>query len=425
MAPEKSAHFPASAPSPIQCKVLMESGERLALISVAVNVAVTALKYFLGVFAGSLALLADAVHSSADVVSSASIWAGLRISRRKSKRFPYGLYKVENLVALVTAVLILLAGYEIFRTVLAGGENIKAERLPYAIGGVILIGLILFTFSRYELKRAHVLNSPSLKADAQHLTTDLFSTGIILLGLTGSYWRPAFPLDQVAALVIVVFIAWVGLRIATDAIRVLLDASLDFDTLSRIREIIAEIPQVDRIISLTGRNSGRYKFIEADLALRVKELDKAHFLANQVEQRIQEHVPNVDHILIHYEPVAKETRVVALPVTADQRQLSEHFGEAPYFLLITLKREDNRLLEEKWVSNPFRTEEKAKGIKVSEWLVGLGVDEIITAKDLEHKGPYYVFSDNKVEMRHTEMRTLGDITGSLIQPPEAAGQVQE
>jgi cation diffusion facilitator family transporter len=403
----------------------MEPGERLALISVAVNLAVTGLKYFFGVFAGSLALLADAVHSSADVVSSASIWAGLRISRRKSKRFPYGLYKVENLVALGTAGLILLAGYEIFRTVLAGGENVKAERLPYAIAGVVLIGLILWAFSRYELRKAKKLDSPSLKADAHHLTTDLFSTGVILVGLAGSYLRPGFPLDQIAALIIVALIAWVGLKIALDAIRVLLDASLDFDTLSRIRDIILENPQVDKIISLTGRNSGRYKFIEADLALRVKELDKAHFLATQIEKRIKEQVPHVDHVLIHYEPVAKDTRVVALPAAADKERLSEHFGEAPYFLVITLKRTDSQVLEEKWLVNPFQTEEKAKGIKVSEWLVGMGVDEVIMAKDIEHRGPYYVFSDNRVDMQHTEMRDLRDIIGSITQSPQGPNQGRE
>jgi cation diffusion facilitator family transporter len=95
----------------------MDAGERLALASVAINVLVAGLKFFLGVFSGSLALLADAVHSSADVVSSASIWAGIRISRRKTKMYPFGLYKVENLVALLTAAIIFLAGYEIVHTV--------------------------------------------------------------------------------------------------------------------------------------------------------------------------------------------------------------------------------------------------------------------------------------------------------------------
>lgn len=285
----------------------IDDSERLALSSLGINLVVAGLKYFLGVFSGSLALLADAVHSSADVVSSASIWAGIRISRRKTKRFPYGLYKVENLVALFTSGLIFLAGYEIVRSVLWVGERVRAARLPYAVGGVIAIALILLSFSRYELKKAKKLNSPSLQADAQHLATDLFAACVILAGLVGTYLQIKFPVDKAAALVIVGLIAWVGVKIAVDAIRVLLDASLDFNTLNTIREIILGSPQVNKINSLTGRNSGRFKFIEAELTLKVRELEKAHFVANQIESRIKSQVPNVDQILIHYEPVKKET----------------------------------------------------------------------------------------------------------------------
>jgi len=400
----------------------MDDAERLALSSLGINLLVTGLKYFLGVFSGSLALLADAVHSTADVISSASIWAGIRISRRKTKRFPYGLYKVENLVTLITSGLILLAGYEIVRSVLWAGERVRAARLPYATFGVIAVGLILLGFSRYELKRARSLNSPSLEADAQHLTTDLFSSCIILVGLAGTYFQVKLPLDRVAALVIVVLIVRVGVKIAVDAIRVLLDASLDFKTLNTIRDIILETPQVSAINGLTGRNSGRFKFIEADLALKVRELEKAHFVADQIENRIKFRVPHVDHILIHYEPVKKETQVIALPVAEDRMHLSEHFGEAPYFLLLTLKSGDGRLLEESWLSNPFQTVAKGKGIKVSEWLVSLGIDEVVTPKSFAHKGPHYVFSDNGVEVRQTEESNLNEIKGSLIGSHQAGSR---
>jgi cation diffusion facilitator family transporter len=402
-----------------------DDAERLALSSLGINLLVTGLKYFLGVFSGSLALLADAVHSSADVVSSASIWAGIRLSRRKTKRFPYGLYKVENLVALITSGIILLAGYEIVRTVLWARERVRAERLPYAIVGVIAIALILLSFSRYELKRARKLNSPSLEADAQHLTTDLFSSCIILVGLTGTYFQVKFPLDKVAALIIVGLISWVGVKIAVDAIRVLLDASLDFKTLNTIRGIILETPQVSEINALTGRNSGRFKFIEADLALKVRELPKAHFVVNQIENRIKSRVPHVDHILIHYEPMQRETQVIALPVADDRMHLSEHFGEAPYFLLLTLKRADGTILEESWLSNPFQAVAKGKGIKVSEWLVSLGIDEVVTPKSFAHKGPHYVFSDNGVEMRQTEECNLNEIKGSLLSLREAGTRGQD
>jgi cation diffusion facilitator family transporter len=397
----------------------MHAGERLALGSVLINLLVTALKYFLGVFSGSLALVADAVHSTADVISSASIWAGIRLSQRKTKQFPYGLYKVENMVALMTSGLILLAGYEIARSVLWAGESVKAARLPYAIMGVIAVAAILLGFSRYELKRAEQLDSPSLEADAQHLTTDLFSTSVILLSLAGTYFQVKFPLDKIAALIIVALIAWVGMKIAVDAIRVLLDASLDFNTLNTIREIILETPQVNNINVLTGRNSGRFKFIEADLGLNVRELDKAHFVASQIEARIKSRVPHVDHVLIHYEPVQKETRFIALPMAEDKIHLSEHFGDAPYFLLLTLRDQDKRLLAEQLLTNPHRAVQSGKGIQVSEWLISLGVDEVITTKNFEHKGPFYVFGDAGVAVHQTDQSSIDEIKRGLAPQGEA------
>jgi len=60
-----------------------------------------------------------------------------------------------------------------------------------------------------------------------------------------------------------------------------------------IKKIKSKTPQVSKINALTGRNSRRFKFIEADLALKVRELEKAHFVANQIENRIKSRVPHV------------------------------------------------------------------------------------------------------------------------------------
>jgi predicted Fe-Mo cluster-binding NifX family protein len=79
-----------------------------------------------------------------------------------------------------------------------------------------------------------------------------------------------------------------------------------------------------------------------------------------------------------------------------------------------LKSEDGRVLNESWLTNPFQTVEKGKGIQVSEWLVSLGIDEVITAKSFAHKGPSYVFSDNEVQMHQTEERSIREIKKFLV-----------
>jgi predicted Fe-Mo cluster-binding NifX family protein len=89
--------------------------------------------------------------------------------------------------------------------------------------------------------------------------------------------------------------------------------------------------------------------------------------------------------------------------------LSDHFGEAPYFSLIRLRNPGNVVEEEKTLANPYVKEEKAKGIKVSEWLVENGVDTVFTRKGFDGKGPAYVFSSAEAELKVTDIRTIDEI----------------
>lgn len=110
---------------------------------------------------------------------------------------------------------------------------------------------------RYERKKAHLTNSPSLAADAEEYKTDLYATFIILGSFLGNLLH--LNLDRIASLIISFFIFKAGGVLFVGAIRVLLDASLDFETLDKVKTIISEEPQVDEIKSLTGRkNKERY-----------------------------------------------------------------------------------------------------------------------------------------------------------------------
>ena len=389
----------------------MEQSEKTALLSVAINLLLVLIKYILAILSGSVALLADAIHSFSDVISSATVLAGIKISKRKSKNFPYGLYKVENLVSLISALFIFFAGYEIVHTVLFREQSLRTQYLPYAMAGVLVTMVITFLFSRYELRLGEKIGSPSLIADAQHIRTDMLSSGVILCGLVGGFFR--WPLDRVAALVVVVFVFRAGFNIFLDAIRVLLDASLDFESMDKVKTAILAHPQVTSIHSLRGRNSGRFKFIEADIGLRVRELERAHHISRQIEAEIMEMVPNVDQILIHYEPEKRETRVCAIPLHQDKISLSEDFGEAPYYFFVTIRDKDRLTIEERTLANPYKDESRAKGLKVSNWLLEEGVDAVYTSKSIKKKAPGYVLSDADVEMVVSKTKQLGDLLREL------------
>jgi cation diffusion facilitator family transporter len=371
----------------------MDISRKTAWLSVLVNTVLTGLKAVLAVLTGSLAIKADAIHSLTDVVSSLIIVAGITISQRSSQRFPYGLYKVENLVSLGTSLLIFIAGYEIVSEVLTGSSLLLAEEVPLAIGGVLLSIVITFAFSRYESKKGLETGSPSLIADAKHIWTDMLSSVVILAALLGSLVGIA--LDRYAALVVVLFIAHSAFVILLDSVRVLLDASLDYASVERIRETALADPRVVEIKELRARNAGRYKFVELDVVLRVKELSKGHTVSQEIEQRIKSRLENVDHVVIHFQPLQKRETIFAVPLDHDKQTISLHFGEAPFFRLVTVLHQngENTMSADSLYSNPFSQEEKAKGIKVANWLLEKSTDILIVRQDLTGKGPAFVLGD--------------------------------
>lgn len=371
----------------------MDISRKTAWFSVLTNTVLTGLKAVLALLTGSLAIKADAIHSLSDVVSSLIIVAGITISQRSSQRFPYGLYKVENLVSLGTSFLIFIAGYEIVSEVLTGSSLLITEQIPLAIGGVLLSILITFAFSRYESKKGQETGSPSLIADAKHIWTDMLSSLVILAALLGHLVGIA--LDRYAALVVVLFIARAAFAILLDSVRVLLDASLDYGSVERIRETALADPRVVEIKELRARNAGRYKFVELDVVLRVKELSKGHAVSQEIEQRIKSRIENVDHVVIHFQPLQRKETIFAVPLDHDKQTISLHFGEAPFFRLVTVlhQGDDNTMSADSLYINPFSQEEKAKGIKVANWLLEKGMDILIVRQDLTGKGPAFVLGD--------------------------------
>jgi cation diffusion facilitator family transporter len=389
----------------------VEASERMGIYSLAVNLSLTGLKAALAVFSGSLALTADAVHSSVDVVGSLVVLGGLIIARRKSKAFPYGLYKVENVAAIVVALLIFLAGYEIAREAWQGTARVLMAS-SVILAGAALAVLIPLAFSRYEARMAKTTNSPSLAADSRHFQTDVLSSGVVLIALAGS--RLGWPLDRIGAAVVVIFIAWAGWELLADGMRVLLDASLDAETLARVRGLMEDQPAVAAVKSLTGRNAGRYRFLEAEVTLRTHDLDKAHAVGRRLEEDIRREIAHVDRVLIHYEPTAKERSRYAVPLSDLSGTISQHFGEAPYFALITIRLSDGEVERQEVVANPHTKLPKAKGIQVAEWLVGQKVDVVLVKESLHNKGPEYVFANAGVEMHEVVADTLAAALATLI-----------
>jgi cation diffusion facilitator family transporter len=379
--------------------------ERWGWYSIGINVLLAAINLGIALASGSLAVRAEMVHNGVDFLTAVAVLIGLRLSTRKSKEFPYGLYKLENVITVGLAVMIFVTAYEIARDALFTPAQVATVD-PWMLGGVIVATIIPLVFSHFELQAGQEANSPALIADAKEYRAHVFTTGVVFAALLGQRFN--LPLDRVAALVIVVAIGKTGWELLSDGMRVLLDASLDPDTLLEIREIILDEPTVDELKWITGRNAGRFRFVEAELTLRVRNLEKAEVVTRSIEAQINQAVPHVERVLIHAEPMERTHLRYAAPLAEADGALSEHFGEAPYFALVRLRLSDSTVEERRTLANPFSQEERAKGIKVAEWLVDHKVDVVFLRESLRGKGPTYVFGDAAVEMRQTDAVTLDD-----------------
>lgn len=390
---------------------------RIGLYSLAVNLVLVAAKLSLSSVTGSLALRADGIHSLVDVFASIALILGLVISRRKSRNFPYGLYKVENLVSAVISLLLFFTAYEIVAEAVRNSTAATSYG-SWVLAVVAVLVLIPFLFARYELNAGRKYNSPSLIADGSQFRADVLGSSVVFIGLLGQLL--GLPLDRVAAGIIALFIVYAAWGLLISSMRVLLDASVDREMLEKIRVVIQATPMVATVQDLVGRNSGRYVFVEATVTMRTADLKKAHFVSQEIERSVKSAVPNIDRLLVHYEPETKTQQRYVVTLSNREGQISEDFGKSAFFVLVDIDSKQRTVIRQEIIANPYREVEKGRGIKVAEFLLTYKPDIVVARETLVGKGPGYALADAGTEIRQTEAKSLDELLSQLT--AGAAGQ---
>lgn len=391
---------------------MQETGiQKVAVYSLLVNLGLVGTKLSLSMISGSLALRADAVHSLVDVFASMALILGLVVSNRKSKSFPYGLYKVENIVSIIISLLLFLSAYEIAL------EAIRGNNAAIGLDGWILIAvailiLVPLIFGSYEVDIGRKANSPSLIADGSEFKADVLTSSLVFLSLLGQSF--GLPLDRYAAFVIAFFIIKAGWEILVSGMRVLLDASVDAKTLEKIHSLVEEEPVVGTVKEVIARNSGRYLFVEVSVTLRIADLKRAHLVGQHIEEKIRKEIPNVDRVIIHYEPFSKILIRYAVPLADIGGKIGQHFGESPYFALIDIDSKLRKLQGQTIVVNLHKDLPKGKGLKVAQSLLSYKPDVILAKESLVGKGPGYALAEAGVETIQTNASSVGELVDKLM-----------
>jgi cation diffusion facilitator family transporter len=380
--------------------------ERWGWYSIGVRVILVLINLAIARVSGSLTVAAEAIHNAVDLVAAAAVLIGLKLSTRKSRTFPYGLYKLENVVAVGLAVMVFVGAYEIVQNaILTPPRPVRVD--SWMLVGTVAATVLPLVFSHFELRAGEKANSPALVADAREYRIHVLTTGMVFVALLAQRFH--LPLDRVAALVVVVVIGKTGWDLLADGMRVLLDASLDTDKVVRIRDIILSEPAVVELKWVTARNAGRFRFMEAEIALRISDLEKAEAIVRHIETLVRQAVPQVDRVVIHAEPMQRTHLWYAVPLDDREGTVSEHLGDAPFFALLRVRVCDDRVEDRRILPNPHRALDRGKGIRVAEWLVEQNADVVVLRDDMHGKGPPYVFGDAGIVVQETSATRLAEV----------------
>lgn len=197
----------------------MNRKEQAILVTLVMDLLLVGIKFWLASASGSLSLQAGAWHTVGDLFVGLFVLLGLWLARSKNAQRRIGVAVVENLIAVVVGLVMLYAGWDIFNEVMQGGEVELRNVGPVTLAALLTVAVAWFA-SRYKLYVGEQTQSPALIASGYHARIDMYASIVVVVGLAGS--GLLLPnLDRVAAVVIVLFIAFTSYEILRDALSAL------------------------------------------------------------------------------------------------------------------------------------------------------------------------------------------------------------
>ena len=275
-----------------------------------VNFALSVIKVVVGFLAGSLALVADGIHSVSDLATDAVVLLGVLLGSKKADRsHPYGHGRAETFAGIVIAlILIVVGGGMIYYATLAIARD-EVTTPSFAVLAAAVVSIVskewLYRITRRIAVKSH---SPSLYANAWHHRSDALSSIAVVVGFISLELGFGHG-DQVAAIAVGLMIVWVGVTIIGDALRELTEAAIDTGTIEHIKRIINANPDIRNWHKLRTRTVGREVFLDLHILVDPElSVSAAHEISENLEKALDEQITRPINITVHIEPDIPELR---------------------------------------------------------------------------------------------------------------------
>jgi cation diffusion facilitator family transporter len=284
----------------------LQTGQRVTLLGLIINVVLASVKIAAGVFGNAYVLIADGIESALDVGGSLVIWGGLKFAARPpDATHPYGHGKAEPIAAVVVAIGVLAAALGL--AIQSVRELFLPHHAPAPFTLIVLVVVVITKeiLYRYVVRFGRDVESTAVQTDAWHHRTDAMTSVAAFIGISisligGPAWQSA---DNWAALFACAFIAGNGYLLLQPALHEIMDTAPRGTIVDLVRNAAAAVPGVIEVDKSLVRKMGLNFYVDlhvgVDGNISVRE---GHHIAHEVKRAIQATDPRIVDVLVHVEP---------------------------------------------------------------------------------------------------------------------------
>lgn len=245
---------------------------------------------------------------------------------------------------------------------------------------------------------------------------DVVSGSAVFIAVLTSFYSLPY-VEGVVVMALSFLILKVGLESIRDSTFVLMDVSPSREIETEIRKIIGEFGGVESFNDLKLRKSG--PFIFGEVKVRVKKHQKvfaAHELAEAIEAKIKERIPEVDSLIIHLEPCQMGECRIAIPLKTSKGMnsaLAEGLSGAPYLMFADVNKDEKLVRGFKVEKNPAKSTSVRRGLKAAEFISSNKVDFVLVRKI--SPVPFHTLSDKMVEIYTLDGKTAREAIDNFLE----------
>jgi len=288
--------------------------KKVTVVGAIVNIFLAFGKITLGYIGQSQVLVADGVHSLADLVSDLIvIVAAKQGSRKADADHPYGHGRIETVVEVLLGIFLVVVAAVIMVDAVSRLSGPTIETIPtwFALVAAFFSIAANEGLYHYTIQISKKVKSQLLKANAWHHRTDAVSSVIAVIGIGGAML--GFPmLDSIAAIGVSLLIAKVGWDISWRSLRELVDTAIEPEKVKEVREIILSVDGVRAVHSLRTRSMGAYTLVDVHILVSNSRISvsEGHQISERVMRRLLNEIDEVSDVTVHIDPEDDEVKAV-------------------------------------------------------------------------------------------------------------------